>query len=97
MAVEVAERASVTAIERLRWLARYLSAIEASLLDDVMHFVVRANVVRQGDAAPPCLGQWLIQNDKLLKSLRLHLASGLLVVRDESNPADEREPAKGVP
>src|SRR3954451_2829484 len=54
MAVEVAERAGVSAVERLRRFASYLRTVRARLLDDLVHLLARPNVVREDDAAPAC-------------------------------------------
>src|SRR4051794_24734753 len=50
--VEVAKRAGVAAVERLRGLARDLRAVRARLVDHAVHLVPRTDVVRQRDAAP---------------------------------------------
>src|SRR5436190_7438108 len=54
MAVEVAEDAGVTAVERLGRFAGDRSAAPARVLDRVVDLLSRADVVRKRDAAPAC-------------------------------------------
>jgi hypothetical protein len=53
VAVEVAKDAGVAAVERLGRLARDRAAVRARLLDHIVHFVARRDVVYECDAAPP--------------------------------------------
>src|SRR3954447_16342791 len=50
--VEIAERAGVPAVERHRRLARDLRAVTTRLLEQVLHFLPRAHVMRERDSAP---------------------------------------------
>ena len=52
MTVEVEERSCVAAVEGLRRLASDLGPVRARLLDDLVHVLARADIVREGDATP---------------------------------------------
>src|SRR5438270_5728027 len=54
MPVKIAESTGVTAVKGLCGLAGDLGAVAASLLDHVVHFLPRPDVVSQGNPAPAC-------------------------------------------